>query len=356
MNKKLKCIIKRVIITIPFFEHLYLTYRILHLRIVRVHQNYIEGRQCFEKEKPQNGSWRDYKYALNKYLVSYSEYMYQYEFWHLNDIQRHEFISRLEMRLLYEKIVPLAVRHVFWNKAAFLKKFSSFIHRRWLVAREASIDDFCDLISSSDCIAKPIEGSLGQGIFKITKGTVDIDSLYHKCVENDLLIEECISNEESMAAFHRNSLNTIRIVTYRGGAFGAFIRFGRHGKIIDNAHAGGIFAQIDPNTGMIESDAIDTERARFTKHPDSNVPIKGFVIPRWSELVDTCKAAHAIMPDAPVVGWDICIDSNNNIEIIEGNHMPDVDLLQSPLKIGIRTKVETLFAGEADFSKSRKIL
>lgn len=62
------------------------------------------------------------------------------------------------------------------------------------------------------------------------------------------------------------------------------------------------------------------------------------------------------MPDAPIVGWDICIDSNNNIEIIEGNHMLDVDVLQSPLKIGIRTKVKTLFAGKADFSKSRKIL
>lgn len=49
---------------------------------------------------------------------------------------------------------------------------------------------------------------------------------------------------------------------------------------------------------------------------------------------------HSKVPDAPVLGWDVCIDSKNRIEIIEGNHLPDVDVLPALTKTGIRKKLE----------------
>lgn len=308
----------------------------------RIRQNLQEAKLLFASETPQHGSLQDYKLALAKHKVSYSEYMHQYEFWHLNEAERSKYISRLEMRLLYERVIPRYIGRLFWNKVEFLNRFSGFIHRKWIVAKDVSFEEFRDLVGKTDCIVKPIEGSLGTGIFKIPRGGVD-ESLYKKCVAENLLIEECISNEHSIAQFHKNSLNTIRLTTVSdGGVLGTFLRVGRHGNIVDNAHAGGIFAQINPNTGEIESDGIDTDGHRYVVHPDTGVPFRGFRIPRWEELVETCLQAHRQIPDAPIVGWDICIDSNNNIEIIEGNHLPDVDVLQSPLKIGIKAKVETM--------------
>lgn len=308
----------------------------------RIRQNYEEAKMLFASETPQHGSLQDYKRALAKHKVSYSEYMHQYEFWHLDEAERSKYISRLEMRLLYERIIPPHIGKLFWNKAEFLNRFNVFIHRKWVVAKEVSYEEFRELVEKTDCIAKPIEGSLGTGIFKIPRGGVD-ESLYKKCVAENLLVEECISNEHTIAQFHRNSLNTIRLTTVSGGeVLGTFLRVGRHGNIVDNAHAGGIFAQINPDTGEIESDGIDTDGHRYVIHPDSGVPFKGFRIPRWKELMETCRNAHCQIPDAPVVGWDICVDSNNNIEIIEGNHLPDVDVLQSPLKIGIKAKVASM--------------
>ena len=310
-------------------------------RRMRMQQNLKEAKSLFESEKPQHGAWKDYKQAWAKHLVSYSEYMYQYEFWHLNESERSQYISRLKMRLLYQRIVPEYVHKIFWNKAAFLKRYNAFVHRQWLVAQEASFEKFRDFIGMTDCIAKPMEGALGIGVFKIQRGDAT-RSLYELCTSKNLLLEACISNEPAIAQFHPNSLNTIRLTTVSGGILGTFIRVGRHGSIVDNAHAGGIFAQINPDTGVIESDGIDTDGHRYPVHPDTGVKFKGFHIPRWEELVATCRKAHDLTPDAPVVGWDICIDSNNNIEILEGNHMPDVDVLQSPLKIGIKAKVESM--------------
>ena len=311
-------------------------------RQFRIQQNLKEAKALFESEKPKHGSWEDYKRALVKHLVSYSEYMYQYEFWRLNESERDTFISRLKMRLLYQRIVPEKIHNIFWDKVEFLKRYKTFVHRQWIVARDIDFQDFCDFILTTDCIAKPIKGALGTGVFKIQRDEVD-RSLYELCISQNLLLEECISNEQSIAKFHRNSLNTIRLTTVSGGGvLGTFLRVGRHGSIVDNAHAGGIFAQINPDTGVIESDGIDTDGHRYSVHPDTGAKFKGFQIPRWDELVETCRKAHDQTPDAPVVGWDVCIDSNDNIEIIEGNHLPDVDVLQSPLKIGIRAKVESM--------------
>lgn len=76
--------------------------RIGKFRFIRSLKNQllIEAKQKFREEKPEFGSFKDYHDALNKHLVSYSEYMYQYEFWKLNEAQRSEFISRAQVKML----------------------------------------------------------------------------------------------------------------------------------------------------------------------------------------------------------------------------------------------------------------
>ena len=63
-------------------------------RIIRKQQLLQEAYSKFEEEHPVHGTLRDYKTALNKHFVSYSEYMYQYEFWRLTEQERCKFIAR----------------------------------------------------------------------------------------------------------------------------------------------------------------------------------------------------------------------------------------------------------------------
>lgn len=55
------------------------------------------AKQEFEKQASP-GNFSDYKQALQKHWVSYSEYAYQYEFYKKNEKERGEYISRLKMR------------------------------------------------------------------------------------------------------------------------------------------------------------------------------------------------------------------------------------------------------------------
>lgn len=58
----------------------------------------------------------------------------------------------------------------------------------------------------------------------------------------------------------------------------------------ENAHSGGIFAAINPDTGIVLS-AISSDAVIYEKHPDTNIKFNGYKIPLWDEV---CKVAKDI--------------------------------------------------------------
>lgn len=93
---------------------------------------------------------------------------------------------------------------------------------------------------------------------------------------------------------------------------------------------------------MIESEGIDINGNRYIEHPNSHKRIKGFQIPRWEDIKSICIEASKVIPENPITGWDVVINTKGNIEFIEGNHGPDFDVMQSPLKIGVKRKLYNL--------------
>lgn len=252
------------------------------------------------------------------------------------------------MRCIYRKLGDRKVRDIFHDKVEFLKTFKSYIHRHWALVAELTQEQFKTMIQQYDCIAKPIGGTHGDGIFKIRAAEVtDWDALYSKCQNGNMLIEECVQACDEIAAFHPSSLNTIRVVTFsnqdRCVVFGALFRMGAHGSVIDNTHAGGVYAPINVETGVIDIEAIDAKNNRYSNHPDTGKPIKGFKIPCWEQILETCKAATQTIPNIHFAGWDLCVTKDRQVEIIEGNHAPDFDGgMQAPLKIGVKMRVQQI--------------
>lgn len=321
-------------------------YSELRFWIIQRRNSLKEAKRYFKSSKCQVGSYSDFKRANWKHRVTYSEYRYSYEFWKLNEEQRDEFISASEMRCIYRKLGDRKVRDIFHDKVEFLKTFKSYIHRQWALVAELTQEQFKSMIQQHDCIAKPIGGTHGNGIFKIRATEVtDWDSLYSKCQKGNMLIEECVQACDEIAAFHPSSLNTIRVVTFSNQGkcvvFGALFRMGAHGSVIDNTHAGGVYAPINVETGEIDIEAIDAQNNHYSNHPDTGKPIKGFKIPYWEQIIETCKAATQTIPNIHFAGWDLCVTKDRQVEIIEGNHAPDFDGgMQAPLKIGVKKKVQ----------------
>lgn len=304
-----------------------------------------EAKKIYNEEKSTNGSLSDYKKALKKHRVTISEYLYKFEFWKLNQEQRNEFISCSEMQCIYRKMITPNVRNTFFNKVSFLKTFNNYIFREWILAKDASFEDFSNFIQKHDCIVKPLEATRGHGIFKIEKNVSNIEEVYKKCCNENMLIEECIHAHPEIEEFHPSSLNTIRVVTISNSEkciiFGALLRMGAGGSFIDNTHSGGVFASINIKTGELETDGIDSNGNHYEFHPNSNKKIKGFKIPYWEKVIETCNNATKVVPNTLFAGWDICVCANGNIEFIEGNHGPDFDGgMQAPKKIGVKNKVK----------------
>lgn len=290
------------------------------------------------------GTFEDYKNALEKHWVSYSEYANQYEFYKKNEEERDEYVSRLKMAYFYWRYAPGVAKAVFRNKTRFLQAFKDYIHRAWIYAPQASFEEFEQMVTNYDCIVKPCDGKLGKGIFKTYKDADHKDDrkLYESCVKDRMLVEQCIEACEELKAFHPQSLNTIRVVTIankeKACVFSGVFRTGVGESVVDNSHKGGVSVQINVNDGVIETDGANTKGDRFVSHPDSGITFKGFVIPQWDKVVKACCEA-AKKTENPITGWDVVVNNQGEVEFIEGNYGPDMDMMQTRYKTGAKKKI-----------------
>ena len=314
-------------------KYLQLVSKELRIRKNERSKFFIEAKKHFEEVGTSHpGSLEDYKQLLYKHRFDYNEYM-RYKLYSLSEIERDDVISSFEMNTIYRKFVDNRIRRIFTDKALCLQLFDKWVHRKWCCARNVSFEHFVEILSSYDCIFKPLKGECGEGIFFTKKNEEkDLELLYKKCVENDYLIEECIRNCDEIAQFHPSSLNTIRVTTMQNGKnrkfIGAALRMGIGGSSIDNVSAGGISVPIKITTGSIDMNGFDAHGNEYERHPTTNIVFKGTKIPYWDKLLQMCKEASTIVPDAYFTGWDLCILPSGEIELIEANSAPNIRVLQ----------------------------
>lgn len=288
----------------------------------------------------------DYAFCFAKDLIEVDEYFFQYEFYKLKRFEKENFVTRNKFGKIERKLSQ-EIRPIFWNKEKFLKEFNSYIKRDWIDFSnddEDKIRKFLDI--HEKIILKPKTESLGKGIKLINTKDISIEEFLKECKENNLIAEECIVGNKKLQEFHPASLNTIRVVTFYNGekfvVFGAFFRMGNENKNVDNAHAGGIFSTIDIETGIVITPGNTTDGKKYILHPYSGKQILGFKIPLWKEILQTCELATKHIKNIKVAGWDVAINEKNEIVIIEANHMPDFDLMQAPLKKGVKKEIDKI--------------
>ena len=162
----------------------------------------------------------------------------------------------------------------------------------------------------------------------------------HNLTKASLVMEELIIQGEAVARFNPSSVNTVRAVGFKtktDGAHLAFacLRMGRSGSLVDNAHSGGIFADIDPKTGVICSDAMDDYGKVFPCHPDTGVVLKGAPLPEWDKLTEIVVALSEKMEHMQYFGWDLAY-SDKGWVLVEGNSAAGMDIHQEVAGHGLR--------------------
>ncbi len=265
-----------------------------------------------------------------KYRFSSEEYFY-YHFVDKSEDERRTFMSDLNRIDFCERLNKAKNLAIFDDKMKSAEVFCDYYGRDLCgVKDESDLGGFLEFVEKhSRFMLKPMTGTCGKGIEILDLSSVedkkqkfyDLLKKYCSGVNDGFIVEELIVQVPEMAQFHESSLNTIRIATvkYDDGVevIASFFRTGRGGNIVDNAGAGGVFGTIDIETGVIN--AVGDEYGNsYEAHPDTNIRMIGFAIPKWEEAKSMAKELATIVDGNRYAGWDLALTEKGWV-MIEGN-------------------------------------
>ena len=263
-----------------------------------------------------------------KYNAGYMDYKIA-EMWRLTDAQKQTVITRGLSNTIVRRMNDKAYWYLFDDKATFNELFKDEVRRAWMkISEQTTVDELTAFLATQpDVIAKPLEGSSGQGIERFSREqwagreAAFLDELRQK---NIGIIEERVIQHHTMMEMCPTSVNTIRIATLLGdkkqGIVYAFLRIGM-GKVMDNVDCGGMAARVDLESGKLLTVGADKAGNVYRTHPITGTPIIGFTVPYFEEAKAMCLQAAQKVPQMRFVAWDVAVTENGPV-FIEGNSFP----------------------------------
>ena len=276
----------------------------------------------------------DYAWAVILHRCLIRQYVIG-EFWKKSNPERKKCMTYSRIVKLFDRYNCKEYIHYLNDKSEFNIYFKEFINREWLHSTKISEEDITSFIKRhSTFIIKPLQGVEGGGISKITLKTnqeSDITALYNKLKNQYVLIEQAIIQNKKMV-FGNTSVNTIRTHTFLGKdgkahVIKAILRAGVGDTVVDNYAQGGSIYEVDIDYGIVCTKGKSKNGADHIYHPGTDIIMLGYKIPNWKKVIKlSCEAAEKL-PQIRFIGWDIAI-TDNDVELIEGNHNPDYELLE----------------------------
>ncbi len=290
------------------------------------------------------------KSAMIDYHWDFSEY-FMYNFSSLSHEERLSFVPEYEKNIFCARVNDPVKSLIFDSKWNTYLLFKDFFGRDVILCK--SIKDlisrpFIEFVSAHrKFIVKPDAEASGRGI-RILEVS-DHDDARKKIVGiygvdfRSLIMEELVIQDDRMGMFHPQSVNTLRVRTFRFDdrveMLPCNMRIGQGNAVVDNTGKGGISVALDSSGCAIA--ACDEYGTRYINHPDTGVPIIGFQIPLWDEVVSLAHALAMTVPEVRYVGWDIAL-SNNGWVLIEGNDKSMFVGIQKPTQKGFRPEVNRI--------------
>lgn len=184
-------------------------------------------------------------------------------------------------------------------------------------------------------VIKPSVGTGGgTGVELMEPQKLSVDELVRRMKEKkpNFIMQDVLYNHPTMKRLNSTSLNTCRIYTYRrvgNGEYvvlGSAVRFGGNGSILDNACSGGGFCKIYSD-GLLD-DRIYSYNNFEHRSLKSEKSIDKMYIPHYQEMVSMCLELHRSLPYIDIIGWDVAVDDEDSIVLIEYNYSADSEFLQ----------------------------
>ena len=331
-------------------------------KIHKLIDTYVEQYKFIPKElveKYRKWLYRDSLRAKLKYGVGEKEY-FQGQFFRKSKLAREESMLtgyRFQFRRSLQSKESLKI---FLDKHLLYKKYEKFLGRKYkLVDANTTFEEIKEFTDGLDCFfAKTLNGMGGKGVRKINISTdADIVDFMNDCTSPTLIEQEIKQNKE-IAKFNKSSVNTLRIVTLitkKGDVIipTACLRIGKDGNCVDNFSSGGIACKVNIEHGII-TNATDAMGKKYVYHPNSKLQLIGFKIPEWDKYKQFAIELAKQDLTMRYVGWDIIIDENNSLIMIEGNEGAGFDIQEMAMdNVGLKPYYLALLNDDREFNYNR---
>lgn len=266
----------------------------------------------------------------------YSDYL-NYELYNKTFKEIDEYVTIKHQDKFYEIVSPAKYKTFFTIKPNFLNNFKNYINRGFFAG--GTIEELkAFLDKNEEFMVKPYDGLGGKGVYKeYRKNIKNVNDFYNYLNENHLFIEEYVKQNKEVNRLCKESVNTIRIMTFsyngKSEIVYAAMRIGNGINNVDNFHQGGMGCKIDLEKGILIGDAIDKDLNHYEVHPKSKVKFDGFVLPNWEKAKKLVLDASLVNNNIHMVGWDVAL-TDEGATLIEGNRRPGFDLIQVLSKRG----------------------
>lgn len=300
-------------------------------KLGKVYQNFsrvFNVQKCFPKRTKTdlNVYFCDFVLFAKQTGASNDDY-FDFEFYKKSFAIRREFITcryRDHISVICNDPCSLELEH---DKAKTNIFFADFLHRDWIDTRRCTFDEFKSFVEKYPRSFSKLPTSLrGRGAEIISvASTENLEELLTNLKSDGRILEEIVIQHKSLQEFCPDSVNTVRVNTFLDIHNAVHIltttgKFGRIGKIIDNVHmSGGCSVIIDPKTGIITSEGLSNLHEHMQKHPDTKKTFKGFQYPCWEKMRATVIKMAKMIPQMRHIGWDITINDQNEVVLIEIN-------------------------------------
>ncbi len=183
----------------------------------------------------------------------------------------------------------------------------------------ADVDDY--VFAAGPTVVAKFDGSLqGLGVHVVRSGEASLLDLPPK---GDLVVQRFIRQAPFFARFLPDNVAAVRITTVRTPDLRAhtrasYLKFGRAGQRSYTSERGLIVAIVDDH-GTLAERGIDHYWNPIPGHLDSGEAFAGKIVPSFAAACRAVEALHERIPQVEVIGWDVVIDDEGRLQIMEWN-------------------------------------
>ncbi len=182
--------------------------------------------------------------------------------------------------------------------------------------------DVLKIIRNEDSMLlfKVDSSSQGKGVHFLKKEDLTIE--YLESLGNGVM-QRYINQHSFFRDISPNSVATVRITSVidnhgEVSVNACYLRVGRNSDthVKSSSH---IRIPVNLTNGELDKYGYSTKWLKINEHPDTKFIFKNKKIPLFDEFISTTIKSHKMVPFAICIGWDMTLDNNDKIQIMEWN-------------------------------------